>query len=54
MLIPCVIDAIFGLRELFGTYPALVSQLLTPLVTATVRLTSDEVRADRMFPGDTE
>ena len=45
MLIFCALDAIFGLRELFDTYPALIPQLLTPLVTATVRLTSDEVRA---------
>ncbi|KAF9785526.1 hypothetical protein BJ322DRAFT_1063691 [Thelephora terrestris] len=35
-------DAIFGLRELLDTYPTLIPQLLTPLVTATVRLMSDE------------
>ena len=46
MLILCVPDAILGLRELLDTYPTLIPQLLTPLVTATVRLMSDEVRVD--------
>ena len=52
MLILCTIDAIFGLRELLDTYPSLVPQLLTPLVAGTVRLMSDEVRADRVFLGN--
>lgn len=46
MLILCVLDAILGLRELLDTYPTLIPQLLTPLVAATVRLMSDEVRVD--------
>ena len=49
MLVLCTIDAIFGLRELFNTYPSLTPQLLAPLVTGTVRLMSDEVRADCVF-----
>lgn len=53
MLILSISDAIFGLRELLNTYPTLVSQLLAPLVMATVRLTSDEVRAlDRASHAD--
>ena len=43
MLIFRVSDAILGLRELLNTYPILMPQLLTPLITATVRLMSDEV-----------
>ena len=50
MLIRCTLDAIFGLRELLDTYPALIPQLLTPLVAATVRLMSDDVRVDRTSP----
>jgi hypothetical protein len=49
MLILCVLDAIFGLRELFDTYPQLILQLLAPLVTATVRLMSDEVRVSAVL-----
>jgi len=52
MLTFCTIDAIFGLRELFDTYPSLIPQLLTPFVTGTVRLMSDEVRADYVLPGE--
>jgi len=52
MLTLCTKDAIFGLRELFDTYPSLIPQLLTPLVAGTVRLMSDEVGAGLMFPGE--